>query len=293
MRAAGLSPIAALLIAVGAPAARAVAADASAADGLTLDVIGNCPDAEAVRRLLAGLVSAEEARTAPVVIQDRGSRYRISVKKTAMMLDDPERRCAERARHAAVVASNELHAPKIIHGPPIWTVEKGVVIDAAPFADGGAVYSWGAEFRGAYGSKAWSLMGSAGARGPVTLKLENGWRAELLRFPLDVAGRLTSYRWKLRMWVAVGGTIVPTGVIGQELVDTDREWRVDVGAIGMAGATLPIGDRLGLAAALAIRWLPRRYELQVDPAGKVGETPAWWISLSGSYIIDGKPSVPP
>jgi hypothetical protein len=258
-----------------------------------MEVVGNCPDAEAVRRLLGGLVSAEEARTAPVVIQDRGSRYRISVKKTAMMLDDPARDCAERARHAAVIASNELHAPEIVHGPPVWTVEKGVVADAAPGATGGAVYSFGAEIRGAYGSKAWSLMGAAGARGPVTLTLENGWRAELLRFPLDAAARLTSYRWRLRMWVAVGGTIVPTGIIGQELVGTDRQWRVDVGALGMAGATLPIGDRLGLAAAIAIRWLPRRYELQVDPVGKVGDTPAWWISLSGSYIIDGKPSVPP
>src|SRR5262245_3430950 len=121
--AAGLVPIAAVLIAAAAPAARAAGADGSAGEALTLDVTGSCPDAESVRRLLAGLVSAEEARTAAVVIQDRGTRYRISVKKTAMMLDDPERNCAERARHAAVVASNELHAPKIIHGPPVWTVE--------------------------------------------------------------------------------------------------------------------------------------------------------------------------
>jgi hypothetical protein len=284
--------MAAVLIAAGAPVARAADAGVSSAEALKMEVTGNCPDAEAVRRLLAGLVSAEEARAAPVVIQDRGDRYRISVRKTAMMLDDPERNCAERARHAAVVASNELHAPKIVHGPPIWTVEKGVVFDAAPFDAGGAS-SWGAEFRGAYGSKPWSLMGSAGARGPVTLTLENGWRAELLRFPLDLAARLTSYRWRLRMWVAVGGTMVPTGVIGQELVNTDREWRLDVGALGMAGATLPIGDRLGLATAIAIRWLPRRYDLQVDPAGRVGETPAWWISISGSYVLDGKPSVPP
>jgi len=293
-RAPGLVPIvAAALLAAAAPTARAAGGDAAAADALTLDVVGGCPDAEAVRRLLAGLVSPEEARVAPVVIQDRGSRYRISVRKAAMMLDDPARDCAARARHAAVVASSELHAPKVIHGPPIWTVEKGAVIDAAPFASGDIPWSIGAEIRGAYGSKPWSLMGAAGARAPSTLTLENGWRAELLRFPLDLAARLTSYRWRLRMWVAVGGTLDVTGIVGQELVQTERVWRVNLGALGQVGATLPIGDRLGLAAAIAIRWLPRHYDLQVDPVGRVGETPGWWIGISGDYTIDGNKSTPP
>jgi len=292
-RATGLVPIAAALNAVGAPAARAAGADAAAAEALTLNVVGSCPDSEAVRQLLAGLVSAEEARSGVVVIQDRGPHYRISVREAAVMLDDPARDCAARARHAAVFASNELHAPKVVYGPPVWTVEKGAVIDVAPFASGDLPWSIGAEIRGAYGSKAWSLMGAAGARGPATLTLENGWRAEVLRFPLDLAGRLTSYRWRLRTWVAIGGTLDLNGILGQDLVQTDRVWRVDLGALAQFGATLPIGDRLGLATAIAIRWLPRHYDLQVSPVGKVGETPAWWFGISGNYTLDGKRSTPP
>jgi hypothetical protein len=209
------------------------------------------------------------------------------------MLDDPARNCTERARHAAVVAAAELHAPKVVFGPPTWTVEKGLVFDVAPGAAGGAAWVAGAEIRGAYGSNAWSLVGAAGARGPATLEFENGWRAELLRFPLDAGARLTGYKWKLRPWLVVGGTLTVTGIIGQELLQTDRQWRVDLGALAMVGATLPMFGRLGGAAALGVRWYPRPYMLQVAPIGTIGETPSWWFGLSLNYTLDGAGSVPP
>jgi hypothetical protein len=84
-----------------------------------------------------------------------------------------------------------------------------------------------------------------------------------------------------------------TGILGQDLLDTKREWRVNLGALVMAGATLRIADRLGLAAALSVRWEPRPYKLQVVPWGTVGETPEWWFGLSGNYTLDGKGSTPP
>ena len=182
--------------AVAALAATLVAADttppaARVDDGVTLNVVGACPDITAVRRVLVGLISPAEARVASISVQDRGTRYRIAVRDQAAMIDDPARNCAERARHAAIVAANELHAPKIVFGPPAWTVEKGLVIEVAPGAAGGAAWVAGAEIRGAYGSKAWSLVGAAGARGPATLEFEHGWRAEILRFPLDAGARLT------------------------------------------------------------------------------------------------------
>jgi hypothetical protein len=294
-RAAGPAAVAAALAAALCSRPAAAANDAPpppAADALTLDVVGACPDAASVRRLLTQLVSADDARAAPVSIQDRGTAVRVAVREASTMLDDPARDCAARARQAAAIAAAELQSRKIVLGPPVWTLEKGLVFDVAPFG-GETVWAPGAEFRGAYGSKPWSLFGSAGARGPVTLTLHNGWRAELLRFPLDAGARLTSYHGRFRPWLAVGGSLTVTGIIGQELVQTEREWRLDLGALAMVGATLRVTGHLGVAAAIAVRWQPRRYQLQVVPVGTVGETPAWWFGLSLNYTIDGKGSSPP
>ncbi|HXU00344.1 MAG TPA: hypothetical protein VN903_05100 [Polyangia bacterium] len=288
MSVAVLSAIAAMLAAAG-DAAPAPPPDG---DGIAIDAVGGCPEVAAVRRLLANLVSPDEAHVAPISIQDRGTQYRVAVRASAMMIDDPARNCADRARHAAVFAANELHAPKIVLGPPEFTIEKGLIFEIAS-NNGGVVWAPGAEFRGAYGSKRWSLFGSAGARGPVTLMLDHDWRAELLRFPLDAGARVTGTYGRFRPWLTVGGSLTVTGIIGQELVQTEREWRVDVGALAMGGATLRITDRLGLSAALTVRWYPRRYQLQVVPAGTVGETPAWWFGIAGDYTLDGKGSTPP
>ena len=281
--------VVALLIPSAAAAAAAAAAQAGEPK---VEVVGACPEAGAVRGLLAPLVSATEADDATVIVQDRGPRFRITVGATATMLDDPARDCAVRAQEAAIFAANALHAPKVVLGPPTWTVEKGIVIEAA-FDHGDPMWAYGAEIRGAFGSDRWSVVGAAGARTPVTLMLADGFKADMIRFPLDGGMRLTSYRWRLRPWLVLGGSAIVTGILGQELVQTQREWRIGLGALAMAGATLRIKGRFGLAAALAVRWEPRPYRLQVAPIGTVGETPEWWFGLSGNYTLDGKASTPP
>jgi hypothetical protein len=227
-----------------------------------------------------------------ISIQDRGPHYRVAVDKEATTLDDPARDCAARARHVAVIVANALPTYRPILGPPKWTVEKGLVFDYAPSAGSdGLVY--GAEFRGAYGSGRWSLMGSAGVRSPLTMTFEHDWKADVLRVPLDAGGRLTMHRGRFRPWVALGPSLTVTGILGENLVQTDRVWRLDVGALAMAGATLRVTKHLGLAAAISVRWQPRPYHLQVAPIGTVGETPRWWIGLSLDYTIDGAASSPP
>jgi hypothetical protein len=257
-----------------------------------VEAVGGCPDAGAVRDLLGPLVSATEAGAATVIVQDRGPHFRIVVGTTAMMLDDPARDCIARARTAAVVAANALQVNKVVLGPPTWTVEKGLVVETA-FDHGDPLWTYGAEIRGAFGSKSWSVVGAAGARTPVTLTLNDGFKAELIRVPLDGGMRLTSYRWRLRPWLVLGASATVTGVLGVDVVQTQREWRVGIGALAMGGATLRIAGRLGLAAALAVRWEPRPYRLQVAPVGTVGDTPEWWFGLSGNYTLDGKGSTPP
>jgi hypothetical protein len=268
-------------------------ADRTAAVGATIDVVGACPDADAVRHLLGTLLSTEEASAAPVSIQDRGARFRIRVRKTETMIDDPGRDCAARARQAAVVAANELQKRPPVLGPPIWVVEKGFVFDAASTSTG-IVWAPGAEIRGVWGSQTLATFAAAGARAPVTLPLASNWRVEELRFPLDAGARFTSYRFRrLHPWFMVGPSLTITGLLGDELVQTDRKWRLDWGAIAMAGATLQFFSRVGGLAAISVRWQPRPYELQVTPYGRAGETPRWWIGLSLNYTLDGKPSVPP
>ena len=268
-------------------------ANRTAAVEATIDVVGACPDADAVRHLLAALLSADEASAAPLSIQDRGARFRIRVRKTEMMIDDPGRDCAARARQAAAVAATELQQRHTVLGPPTWVVEKGFVFDAGSTSTG-IVWAPGAEIRGIWGSQTLAWFAAAGARGPVTLPLANGWRVEELRFPLDGGARFTSYRFRrLRPWFMVGPSLTITGLLGQELVQTDRKWRLDWGAIAMAGATLQFFNRIGGLAAISIRWQPRPYELQVIPAGRAGETPTWWLGISLNYTLDGKRSVPP
>lgn len=279
-----------LVIAVSALSITAAAAGQVAEP--TVDAVGACPDAAAVRDVLAPLVSTTDAGAATVSVQDRGPRFRVAVGATAVMLDDPARDCVARARTAAVVAANALQVNKVVLGPPTWTVEKGLVIDAA-FDHGEPLWSYGAEIRSAFGSKAWSVVGAAGARTPVTVTLNDGFKAEIIRFPLDGGMRLTSYRWRFRPWLVLGGSAIVTGILGQDVVQSQREWRMGLGALAMVGATLRVVGRLGLAAALSVRWEPRPYRLQVAPVGTVGETPEWWFGLSLNYTLDGKGSTPP
>jgi hypothetical protein len=292
-RRAGPILLAALLARAGGARAEGEAAPADGqASGLPveLQVVGACPDAAEVRRLLGELLSADEARGASVQIQDQGPHYRVLVRQVATTLDDPARDCAARARQAAVVAANELRSHATIFGPPIWTIEKGAVFDVAPGRDG-TPWAPGAEFRGALGSGRWSLVGAAGARGPATLT-EGGFKAELLRFPLDAGARLTLYYGRFRPWFVLGGSLTPTAILGQDLVDTDRQWRLDLGVLAMVGATLRLWKRIGVAAALNVRWQPRPYRLDVTPHGTVGETPPLWLGLSLNYTIDGRASRP-
>ena len=287
-RAAGLVALVALTLA--AETTRAAPIEAPA-EGLAVEVVGACPDADAVRRALAGILSADEAAGASLAVQDQGAHYRIVVREAATTLDDGGRHCAARARQAAVVMAADLRSHPVVLGPPIWTIEKGLVFDVAPGTLGPA-WAPGAEFRGALGSGRWSLVGAAGARGPATLSFDGGWKAELLRFPLDLGARVTAYWGRFRPWLVLGGSATPTAILGQDVVETDRQWRLDLGALAMVGATLRLLGRIGVAAAINVRWQPRPYQLQVVPHGTVGETPSWWLGLSLNYTLDGKASSP-
>ncbi len=259
---------------------------------VALQVEGACPDTAAVQKVLIELLGPDQNR-GTAEIRDEGPRYRIHLAgaPTATTLDDPARDCPTRARYAAAILTSSLHPHPQLFGPPVWTIEKGAVFDFA-VGTSGSVWAPGAEFRGVLGSGLWSLVGSAGARGPATMELQGQWKAEILRFPFDVGARMTAYWGRFRPWLVLGGSLTPTAILGQDVVQSERQWRVDLGTLVMAGATLRLFKRIGVAAALNFRWNPRTYDLQVAPHGTVGETPASWLGVSLSYTIDGRPSSP-
>ena len=247
-RAAGLVALVALTVATKSTPAAPV--EAPRQGGIAVEVVGACPDADAIQRALAGILSAEEAAGVSIAVQDQGAHYRIVVRDAATTLDDPKRACAARARQAAVVVATDLRSHPVVLGPPIWTIEKGIVFDVAPGTQGPA-WAPGAEIRGALGSGRWSLVGAAGARGPATLSFEGGWKAELLRFPLDLGARVTAYWGRFRPWLVLGGSATPTALLGQDLVETDRQWRLDLGALVMVGATLVGDERAAMASVMS------------------------------------------
>jgi hypothetical protein len=284
------------LVAGPIAAAAAASAPASPTPSLALRVTGACPDRATVDRLLAVLRPdgeggpPEPGAPTPVTIDDQGGQYRIAVGDQVMTLEDPARDCPARARQAvAVVASGARTHPQVF-GPPRWTVEKGAVFDGT-MNDGTFAWAPGAEMRGAYGRGTWSLVAAGGARGPARLVYgDNAWKAEVIRLPVDLGARVTAHRWRLRPWLVLAPTVTVTGFIGEDLLETERVWRLDPGALAMAGATLRVLRRMGLAIALSARWQPRPYELHVAPVGKIGETPRWWFGLSLNYTIDANPS---
>ena len=123
-RAAGLAAVAASLAIAGRDAH---AADArAAADALTINVVGACPDAAAVRRLLAELLSdGDAARTEPVTVQDRGPRYRVAVGEAAAMVDDPARDCAVARAPGGGVRGGTAARPEAGPGPAEVDGRKG------------------------------------------------------------------------------------------------------------------------------------------------------------------------
>lgn len=287
----GLEAISMALALAAAAAGAAAPPHDAAADRILLDVVGACPDQALVAELLAPLLSPEQRRQSSASIWDQGSRYRVAVGESATTLDDPVRDCPARARESAAVVANELRSHPLILGPPRWTIEKGLVFDVAPGTSGPA-WAPGAEFRGALGSGTWSLVGSAGARGPATLSFQDGSKAELLRFPLDAGMRATAYWGRFRPWLVVGASLTPTGVLAEDTAHLERQWHAEVGALVMLGATLRIAGRIGVAAAFNFRWQPRPYQVQTASHGTVGETPPWWLGLSLNYTLDGQASRP-
>ena len=125
-------------------------------------------------------------------IQDRGPHFRVAVGDRATTLDDPARDCAARAREAAVVVGERASvAPTGRRPAAVDDREGGGVRRRArepTVPPGRRAPSFAARWAAALGR--WSAPRARAV--PATLSFPGGWKAELLRFPLDAGARATA-----------------------------------------------------------------------------------------------------
>ena len=257
-----------------------------------------CPAAGPLARVLGSMlprhrVAVGAAAGIRVTIDDLGPRYRVRVKDVDRVLDDPARRCPERARAAAVIAALAIAPPggandsgrdrgvdrdaaatvpaAPSHPSVRVAIEAGTVVDAAPFASAGAEPATAFVLRASVGGRHLRFVASAGLASPTSIDLGVG-SARLWRVPFDVGLRAAAHwgAFSLRADVGVAATVLR--VEGQGLdgagVDTRLDWGVRIAATLQHWMSARVGWFVGPEL-----WVgARTYELSVAPAGVVRTT---------------------
>jgi hypothetical protein len=264
---------------------------------------GGCPGPELLRdevdRVLRAGPPTAQAAAAPVLrVDDLGARYTVQFAGQTATYLDPERRCDERARSAAVfVAILHEHPPRgsadgatppPAAGPgarprprPVWhaDLEAGGAFDLAPRSGPpGGEYAGGGALRLAFGAR-W-LAASLGLKvlSPVTLWFAALPRNQvrLLRLPLDV-----SLRAALRRGPCEGigelGLLVSVALATLESPEAQQLARAAVGVHAALGLRLWPSSRVApfLSAVADVTPVPSR--LSLEGGQPFGAVPALWI----------------
>jgi hypothetical protein len=101
----------------------------------------------------------------------------------------------------------------------------------------------------------------------------------MTRIPLDVGFGYVMAQGSWTLEPAFGIALDPFFVEGDDLSGASRELRLDVGPRATLQASLGSSLVSGLAS-LRAAWFPRTYELVVNPAGTVGNTPDFWLEMT-------------
>ncbi len=110
------------------------------------------------------------------------------------------------------------------------------------------------------------------------LDLDEG-RAHMTRIPMDVGVGYVMEQGGWTLEPALGIALDPFFLEGDDLSGASRELRLDVGPRATLQASLGSHWVRGLAS-LRAAWFPRTYELIVNPAGTVGNTPGFWLEMT-------------
>jgi hypothetical protein len=243
-----------------------------------------CPDAASVVRelgaLLPGVVVGEQAGAVTVVVRDEGPGYRVIVGDSERTLADPQRRCADRA-HAAAVVADLILAPPTVEAPPprpavFVDLAAAGLLELAPA--GSLLVGGGGELRLEVGARFVSGVVGARALAPALLTLGR-FHAEIARFPVDVGVRLALRRRRVELSAQAGLALAALRIVGRDLSLAQAETRLDPEARLALGLRVWLSGRLGLEAGFTVDVSLRTVDLQVDPVGVVGQTPRVYLGF--------------
>lgn len=272
----------------------------------------SCPAAAAVAQELQRTwphlpirVETGPPSSARVEIEDLGLSYRVLVQGAGRRFNDPQRKCRERTRAAAVFAALVLDPPALpalppealptlsVPSPPQPSrlppapvpprlrvdLEGSGLLLVAPQTDSGTLIGGGAGLRLALGGR--YLGGALGIAGlaPVSLDLAGG-RARLQRVPIDLTLRGSYRRGRSEVLAAAGVALAVLLIDGLDRSDAASSARLDPEFLLGVGYRYWARDRLALLGSLHLSISARPYELALLPQGVVGTTPQAWIDLS-------------
>jgi hypothetical protein len=279
---------------------------------------GTCPSAalvdELLRRLLPNEQSPSGVSTTRVVVADLGDRFIVSVGLVRKEFEDPDRRCDERARDAAVFAAFSI--PRIQREPPkeaahVTAPQQGT--DRRPFGDDGgrglkveldvsgtlvatagadttsSTPSGGATLRGSIGyRRRRALVGAAigvTASAPVSLKYGDAG-SRVLRIPIDLSlhASYRSGRWE---GGAEAGPVLSVLIVsGDGFVVNQQTVRPELGIRAGLFGLVWLTRRLAAVVAFDAVAIPVPYDVAVAPQGTVGQLPKVWLSASAGLALN-------
>jgi hypothetical protein len=275
----------------------------------------DCPSFDQVARELGPLLPGsriepgQEGAPEPVAeIVDLGSSYRIRIAGQERDIGDADRNCAERARVAAVVIAlvvdppgvgeperaatappAPVPAPTPPQAPPVrkpaapsGSLRMEVTARAA-LTDDHLVAGPG--LRAMVGGRSWGAGLGMGLLSPATVPLGSG-EVRVLRFPGDISMELRLPSGNLEVAPILGIALDLVHASGQDFERSTGATRLDPGARAAIGLRYFAGTTWGALLEGSVTWLPRTYEVAVEPSGPRTDLPRLWFGASIGAIVN-------
>jgi hypothetical protein len=224
-------------------------------------------------------------------------------------VDDPERRCLERARVAAVFIALNVPKPEPPASPSVSTAPSAAPLPPSPAPASETWLSVQAEAELAVASTKlvapgaglgialhhvpWRFALDAGIVSSVELGDEQKGTASLSRVPIALTAAYLVRAGSFDVGPHAGLALDVLYARGRDVPGADAGTRANFGAeLGILARWRAV-DRLGLVATLGASLFPGRYELRIEPTGALAMTPRHWATSTIGIFWDFRDSEPP